>query len=40
MNMNYLDYGIQVPDELGKESEAIDYVLPFYNSIDSRSGLD
>ncbi|MDD9897659.1 MAG: pyridoxal-dependent decarboxylase [Candidatus Melainabacteria bacterium] len=40
VNMNYLDYGIHVPDELGVEQEAIDYVLPFYNSIDSRTGLD
>ncbi|MDA1020379.1 MAG: pyridoxal-dependent decarboxylase [Cyanobacteria bacterium] len=40
VNMNHLDYGIHVPDELGVEQEAIDYVLPFYNSIDSRTGLD
>ncbi len=40
VNMNYLDYGIHVPQELGVEQEAIEYILPFYNSIDSRSGLD
>jgi L-2,4-diaminobutyrate decarboxylase len=40
VNMNYLDYGIHVPQKLGKEQDAIDYILPFYNSIDSRSGLD
>ena len=40
VNMDYLDYGIHVPNDLSKESEAIEYVLPFYNSIDSRSGVD
>lgn len=40
INMDYLDYGIHVPNDLSKEKEAIEYVLPFYNSIDSRSGVD
>lgn len=40
MNMDYLDYGVHVPENLGIEQEAMEYVLPFYNSIDSRSGVD
>jgi glutamate/tyrosine decarboxylase-like PLP-dependent enzyme len=40
MNLDYLDYGVHVPQNLSKENDAIDYVLPFYNSIDSRSGVD
>jgi L-2,4-diaminobutyrate decarboxylase len=40
VNMDYLNYGIHVPSDLSKEKEAIEYVLPFYNSIDSRSGMD
>jgi L-2,4-diaminobutyrate decarboxylase len=40
VNLDYLNYGIHVPHELSIEKEAIEYVLPFYNSIDSRSGVD
>jgi L-2,4-diaminobutyrate decarboxylase len=40
INLDYLDYGIHVPSDLSIEKEAIEYVLPFFNSIDSRSGVD
>jgi glutamate/tyrosine decarboxylase-like PLP-dependent enzyme len=40
LDMEYLDYGIQVPDKLNKEKDAIDAILPYFNSFDSRSGKD
>lgn len=40
LNMNYLDYGIHVPEELGVEEEAIKSILPYYKCLDSRSGRD
>ena len=40
VNLDYLSYGIHVPQDLNWEKDAIEYVLPFYNSIDSRSGVD
>ena len=40
VNLDYLDYGIHVPKDLAIEKEAIEYILPFFNSIDSRSGVD
>ena len=38
--MDFLNYGIQVQDELGIEKEAMAAILPFYNSLDSRTGKD
>lgn len=40
LNMNFLDYGIQVPDGINSEHEAIEAILPYYNSMDTRSGID
>ena len=40
LDMDFLDYGIQVQQELGRERDAIESILPYYNSFDSRSGKD
>lgn len=40
LDMDFLDYGIQVQEELGIEKDAIESILPYYNSYDSRSGKD
>ncbi|NQY80372.1 MAG: aspartate aminotransferase family protein [Candidatus Caenarcaniphilales bacterium] len=40
LDMDFLNYGIQVQEELGIEKEAMAAILPFYNSLDSRTGRD
>lgn len=40
LNMENIDAGIEVPDELGNEKAAIKNISPYYNAIDTRSGRD
>ncbi|MCH2228564.1 MAG: pyridoxal-dependent decarboxylase [Candidatus Caenarcaniphilales bacterium] len=40
LDMDFLNYGIQVQEELGIEKDAMASILPYYNSLDSRTGKD